>query len=238
MDVCNLLYSNWINKFHWKLTFFSYCTVSYRVLVKHSHHHISRRFDMMSLFRDLSRLIRSPTAQHFPVCSATSGKVFVCAKIHQSRILMGLDEFFENGQSLPPFDPATRQVYGRAWSADELRRKSFDDLHRLWWVLIKERNLLATQAAEARRMGQRWFGNHRVHKCGLSMARIKTILTERQMLHEKAASLLKQKQLGKSFTEAELLIAQQKQDKMRQLWRKRHFRKRMNYYSRRRSLFA
>ena len=41
---------------------------------------------------------------------------------------------------------------GRAWNAVELRRKSFKDLHTLWYILLRERNLLATQRAEAKRL--------------------------------------------------------------------------------------
>ncbi|KAI9319773.1 mitochondrial 39-S ribosomal protein L47 (MRP-L47)-domain-containing protein [Dichotomocladium elegans] len=95
----------------------------------------------------------------------------------------GLYQFFEGGEALP------KQIWtGRAWKASELRSKSFDDLHKLWYVLLKERNLLATQREEARRLGinkQVWTNAGRLKKCQKSMARIKFVLNERQREYEK-----------------------------------------------------
>ncbi|KAI8137509.1 mitochondrial 39-S ribosomal protein L47 (MRP-L47)-domain-containing protein [Fennellomyces sp. T-0311] len=95
----------------------------------------------------------------------------------------GLNQFFENGEALP------KQIWtGRAWKASELRLKSFDDLHKLWYVLLKERNVLATQREEAKRLGineQIWTNAGRLKKCQKSMARIKFVLNERQREYEK-----------------------------------------------------
>ncbi|RKP23126.1 mitochondrial 39-S ribosomal protein L47 (MRP-L47)-domain-containing protein [Syncephalis pseudoplumigaleata] len=97
----------------------------------------------------------------------------------------GLWDFFENGQALPKEPTYT----GRAWRAAELRHKSFDDLHKLWYVLLKERNLLSSQWAEAKRYGitpQQFTTFGREVKCRKSMARILTVLRERQLAYERA----------------------------------------------------
>jgi large subunit ribosomal protein L47 len=44
-------------------------------------------------------------------------------------------------------------IIGRSWFASELRQKSFKDLHTLWYICLREKNLLATQKEEVRRMG-------------------------------------------------------------------------------------
>ena len=41
--------------------------------------------------------------------------------------------------------------HGRAWTVEELRRKSWEDLHGLWWVCCKEKNMLSTAREELKR---------------------------------------------------------------------------------------
>ncbi len=154
-----------------------------------------------------------------------------------TRPLMGLEDFFEKGQSLPVCEPDKAPVYGRAWKPDELRLKSFDDLHKLWFVLIKERNLLATQKAEAQRLGQRWFGMSRLFKTKLSMALIKTVLLERQRIHSTATHLVAVKKGEKPVpTEGDTLLDLQKQERLRLLERRRQFRKKKRFIRRQHSL--
>ncbi|KAJ1978215.1 54S ribosomal protein L4 mitochondrial [Dimargaris cristalligena] len=93
----------------------------------------------------------------------------------------GLEEFYENGIALPKDKTVT---------AAELRNKSFEDLQKIWIVLLKERNLLSTQREEARAMKlqkEHFTNTSRMVKVRKSMARVKTVLTERY--HAQTAAL-------------------------------------------------
>ncbi|XP_052115329.1 uncharacterized protein LOC107478113 isoform X1 [Arachis duranensis] len=70
-------------------------------------------------------------------------------------------------------------LLGRGWKASELRLKSWDDLHKLWYVLLKEKNMLMTQRQMLNSQNLRFPNPERIPKVRKSMCRIKQVLTER-----------------------------------------------------------
>jgi large subunit ribosomal protein L47 len=99
----------------------------------------------------------------------------------------GLEEFFDT----PGKDNAAPTA-GRSWKAQELRSKSWDDLHKLWYVLLKERNMLQSEKLRARAANARLQNPFRLTKVRKSMSRIKHVLNERVIAEtdpEKARAL-------------------------------------------------
>ncbi|KAK7046749.1 54S ribosomal protein l4 [Favolaschia claudopus] len=110
----------------------------------------------------------------------------------------GLYGFFRRkadpNQPFETFTDPTIKYSGRPWLASELRLKSFKDLHTLWYVLLRERNMLATQREEMRRMGlhkDKFPHSNAVNtaKCRKSMARIKAIMNERRVAYSGALQI-------------------------------------------------
>ncbi len=96
-----------------------------------------------------------------------------------TRACMGFEEFFDQKEK-----PGDEIVTGRSWTAADLRRKSFDDLHKLWFVLYKERNLLLSER-ERQRRNQRPISakeENRYTKVKRSMGSIKYVLKERSKI--------------------------------------------------------
>ena len=103
----------------------------------------------------------------------------------------GLWGFFNKDRSLLT-RPEDLGNHGRAWTRQELRRKSWDDLHSLWWICLKERNRLATEDVERERLkaGYGEFESRaRQDKIRSTMRRIKSVLRERWYNWEDARKL-------------------------------------------------
>jgi large subunit ribosomal protein L47 len=103
-------------------------------------------------------------------------------------------------------DPVDRNArgsepVGRSWSAKELRRKSYEDLHKLWYVLYKERNMLLTEQQLSRRRQLIFPQPDRMKKVQKSMGAIKQVLGERKRV--KIASHLASKLEEAMLQEAE-----------------------------------
>lgn len=86
----------------------------------------------------------------------------------------GVLQFIDSGTSAG----ATRT--GRAWRTSELRLKSYEDLHKLWFILLKERNILLSEKAWCKTNSRHWVnGPSNLYKVKRSMARLKGVVGER-----------------------------------------------------------
>jgi hypothetical protein len=140
-----------------------------------------------------------------------SRKVVSCVNIPTSSfrsaiVARGFEQFFDDQKN-----PNDVVKTGRAWTVPDLRRKvhglriysftslyvpiftylllvfqDFNDLHKLWWVLYKERNLLLTAKEKTRRVQRPVSGieEARYQKVKRSMAAIKFVLGERKKIQE------------------------------------------------------
>lgn len=105
----------------------------------------------------------------------------------------GLWGFFYNKSYLPK--PTEEAAHGRSWTVQELRSKSWEDLHGLWWMCCRERNRIAT-AAHTRTHAEMGFGgaegNARDDSVKKTMRAIRHVLTERFYAWEDARKLAEQ----------------------------------------------
>jgi large subunit ribosomal protein L47 len=95
-------------------------------------------------------------------------------------------QFFHDKKYLRSYEDLDNA--GRPWTIPELRRKSFDDLHSLWYTCLKERNVLAREIqvlqAEIDQPDQQFMtASDRVRE---TMWRIRHVLSERAHAQESA----------------------------------------------------
>eukprot|EP00246_Nothoceros_aenigmaticus_P002503 TRINITY_DN13370_c0_g1_i1.p1 TRINITY_DN13370_c0_g1~~TRINITY_DN13370_c0_g1_i1.p1 ORF type:complete len:143 (-),score=19.87 TRINITY_DN13370_c0_g1_i1:358-786(-) len=122
----------------------------------------------MMAVRALQRLlVRNSATTEIPPSTACS-----CTWV---RGMAGLADFFDT------VDLSAKETitFGRSWKASELRLKSLEDLQKLWYVLLKEKNVLQTQSRFCKENRAKMPYPDRVPKVRKSMCRIKQVLTER-----------------------------------------------------------
>ncbi|XP_060650259.1 large ribosomal subunit protein uL29m [Drosophila nasuta] len=107
---------------------------------------------------------------------ATVGSLLKCG-LHSSVPLQNekLMEFFDD----PKHWSETEVKVGRAWRTDELRIKSNKELHQLWYILLKERNMLFTMEHECNDKMEVFPNPERIDKIKISMENLETVVRER-----------------------------------------------------------
>ncbi|CAI9089988.1 OLC1v1024651C2 [Oldenlandia corymbosa var. corymbosa] len=110
----------------------------------------------MSVIRAIGRtLFSAAKSETSPSATAAAGAYRTTARHNP------LEEFFEVHREVEGEKP---NVYGRGWKASELRLKSWDDLHKLWYVLLKEKNMLMTQRQMLHAQNLRFSNPERISK--------------------------------------------------------------------------
>ncbi|KAI1351360.1 mitochondrial 39-S ribosomal protein L47 (MRP-L47)-domain-containing protein [Xylaria sp. FL0043] len=143
-------------------------------------------------FRGLSSIYRSGTRFRMNI---DKSEIPQPTKFNKHKVQVdpnhGLWDFFyaKNKLLLTPDESAE---HGRGWTVEELRHKSWEDLHKLWWVCVKEQNRLATARKERSRLklpDGAEEGAIRLGEVRRTMRSIKHALTERWYLWEDARRL-------------------------------------------------
>ena len=101
---------------------------------------------------------------------------------HQCRLLQttlsrrGLEEFFDD----PKNWGEEKVKSGASWTCQQLRNKSNEDLHKLWYVLLKERNMLLPLEQEAKRQRLPMPSPERLEKVVDFMDAVDKVVQERE----------------------------------------------------------
>ncbi|XP_057594845.1 39S ribosomal protein L47, mitochondrial isoform X2 [Hippopotamus amphibius kiboko] len=99
-----------------------------------------------------------------------------CRLLHTTLSRRGLEEFFDD----PKNWGEEKVKSGASWTCQQLRNKSNEDLHKLWYVLLKERNMLLTLEQEAKRQRLPMPSPERLEKVVDSMDALDKVVQERE----------------------------------------------------------
>ncbi|XP_013135945.1 PREDICTED: 39S ribosomal protein L47, mitochondrial [Papilio polytes] len=133
-------------------------------------------------FSIIKSVCRHASALYYQSRNVTFAALSLPARtIHTTRPNNDLMEFFDTKKNWSE----TNIRVGRSWKLDELRIKSNVDLHKLWYVLLKERNMLYTMEHECNEQTRLFPNPERIDKVQESMSNIETVIRERNVAYYK-----------------------------------------------------
>ncbi|KAK0422652.1 hypothetical protein QR680_007700 [Steinernema hermaphroditum] len=88
-------------------------------------------------------------------------------------------QFFDDEKNFGVTELRPKARPGRSWTQDELRLKSSEDLHKLWYVLLKERNMLLTMQEAYTSRARHMPNAERIDKVQESMDNLEAVVHER-----------------------------------------------------------
>ncbi|XP_028299858.1 large ribosomal subunit protein uL29m [Gouania willdenowi] len=121
------------------------------------------------VFRETPSFVAPPLLEPFSAAAQ-------CRALHTTVSRRGLDEFFDFPENWG--QPTVKS--GAPWTAKQLRTKSNEDLHKLWYVLLKEKNMLLTLEQEAKRQRVQMPSPERLEKIDRSLIRLDIVVEERE----------------------------------------------------------
>ncbi|XP_071451048.1 large ribosomal subunit protein uL29m [Hetaerina americana] len=114
-------------------------------------------------------------SRHFGKSVAMSCNAPNTTEVNPDEINKRLMEFFDDQKNWGENEIKV----GRAWCKDELRIKSNTDLHKLWFVLLKEKNMLLSMEHESKEMMRLFPNPERLDKVEESMTNLEEVVRER-----------------------------------------------------------
>lgn len=132
---------------------------------------LSKLFSTLSLNNNFNLLAQTIYIKRLPPTLSLTQSSF----IHTTAFCNDLKEFFEPEENWGKANITS----GRAWAAQDLRNKSNEDLHKLWYVLLKERNMLLTMEEIYKEEGYKIPSPERLTKVEIGMNNIEKVVRER-----------------------------------------------------------
>jgi len=102
---------------------------------------------------------------------------------------------------------------GRSWKVDELRVKSTEDLHKLWYVLLKEKNALKSDFILKKKAYHAAGPQGRMGKVRVTMARLLTVVNERKKICNEYRKSLEEEYIAKQREEYERSVEEERKRK-------------------------